>query len=302
MNNKQYHHYIPRFILKNFSINENKEDIKIYNLNEDKINICKIRKSYGIENMYKDLNETDVMYIEKNLSLIESTCANIINKIKKEDHVINISREDVENIKRFFFIMTYRHKSRRDQYLNNDFDIFIKKEINDFMKKYNFKTPKDVWLNNIKQILDTEHEKIKDNEKIFSVIKNDYITNCISTFISIWKIEDESEFILTDNCFSVFEGAYPIVIYHSFFIVSPKIVIVFVNIIFKKGSDDKFYNKKFGVKSSLFNESYGTEPKVEYILPTKYNKKDKFIYKIKKINKNTVYLINSLFLNEILLY
>lgn len=300
MNINQYHHYIPRFILKNFSIDKNKEDIKIYNINEDEINISKIKKSYGIKNMYKDLDEKDVMYVEKKISKFESICANIINKIKKEDNVININRQDVENIKKIFFIMTYRHKSRRDQYLNDNFDFLTKKEINDFMKKQKIKTLKDVWLNNIKQILDTDHEKIQDNEKIFFIIRNDYFINCLGTFISIWKIEDESEFILTDNCFSVFEGAYPIVIYHSFFIVSPKIVIVFANIIFKKGHDSKLYNKEFGVKPTFFNESFGTEPNVEYFVSPKIpNKKDNFVYNIKKINKNTTYLVNSLFLNEI---
>src|SRR5690349_3704101 len=90
----QYHHYIPRFLLMNFAINNygrifvgngnlykekkhtqnfkdwNKKEalLQTYDKKNSQIINYLVRETYGYENMYKDLNNKDVMYVEKELS------------------------------------------------------------------------------------------------------------------------------------------------------------------------------------------------------------------------------------------
>jgi hypothetical protein len=68
----EYHHYIPQFILRNFSIHKkvkNKKNIKIkyYNIKNNKLESCKTQKIYGVYNLYKNLNIENVMEVEKEL-------------------------------------------------------------------------------------------------------------------------------------------------------------------------------------------------------------------------------------------
>lgn len=75
----QFHHYIPRFILRRFS--ENNKTIKTYDVNNKSIDMRRIGKIYGVTNMYEDIsNEFHPMIVETTLSKIESSSAVIIKK------------------------------------------------------------------------------------------------------------------------------------------------------------------------------------------------------------------------------
>jgi hypothetical protein len=73
----QFHHYIPRFILKRFS--NNKLHIKTYEITNKIINDRKIAKIYGIKNMYKNIsNKNNPMEVEIALSNLERKAGEII--------------------------------------------------------------------------------------------------------------------------------------------------------------------------------------------------------------------------------
>src|SRR3954447_26996231 len=93
----QYHHYIPRFLLRNFAIDKYErtfveeqqkkkvqktkqqkkkqqkkkkievELLQMFNRKENRLGVSFIRKTYGYKNMYKDLNHEDVMHVEEKL-------------------------------------------------------------------------------------------------------------------------------------------------------------------------------------------------------------------------------------------
>lgn len=254
MSDNQYHHYIPRFILKNFSIDKyertfecypvNKvkgkkknpkkkytkiyinhstyakifpEYIKLYSLQSKKLYTSMIKRCYGVTNLYKDITNTnDVMYIEKRLSYLESISSTIINNIKncyknsKLSRVV-ITRKDLLTLKKFLFIMQYRKDKRKEQYINSRFTIGTYILMIKYMNIHKFDHPKDVWLNNIKQIIDTDNMKIMKmninylkhmyldsrskensydkmlNDKIFPLISNDYFAH-FYTFLCIWEV------------------------------------------------------------------------------------------------------------------
>lgn len=114
----EYHHYIPQFILRKFNIKENvkkKKNIKIkyYDIKDNKLEICKTIRKYGVYNLYKDLNSKKVMEVEKELSKLENKCSNIINTIIKSNKHIEIKKKNLDELMKFLYIMMYRKKIKK---------------------------------------------------------------------------------------------------------------------------------------------------------------------------------------------
>ncbi|CAG8739465.1 6022_t:CDS:1, partial [Racocetra persica] len=104
MQRDEYHHYIPRFILRNFAIdryeriftsnrkqfNQNQklwkerkrgESLQIYDRAKDQLDISLIKRTYGDINMYKDLNHNDTMRVENKLSKLEEKASKVVKDI-----------------------------------------------------------------------------------------------------------------------------------------------------------------------------------------------------------------------------
>lgn len=281
--NNQYHHYIPQFILRNFAIDvhrakhSEKRAIKVYFISKNKTMIRNIRRCYGITNMYKDVNnKDDSMFIEKNLCKLEASVSKIIHRMKESVEQFTINKVELDELTRFLFIMYYRKNVQYSQYLAGNFDVNAKSDIEVYMKRKGFASYNDVWLYNINQVLIAE----KNNEalfidKMYSLARKQYFMIRKSTMY-IWKAEPGSEFILTDNSFGIYDGFYPSVNFHAFYVISPSIVVVMYD-----------------------STSNGLLP-----LPKSSNKSmkcknnNKLIYNITTIPKIMVNLINLIALNE----
>src|ERR1700731_3928582 len=142
INKSQYHHYIPQFILRNFNIKgKNKQNFKIkyYDMLLNKLEICKINKKYGVQDLYKNINnKNDIMEVEKELGKLENKCSTLINNILNSHDYIDIKRKDLYDLRKFLYVMMYRNKSRNEQYVRNNFDNNTREALKEFMKKYNF--------------------------------------------------------------------------------------------------------------------------------------------------------------------
>lgn len=317
----QFHHYIPQFILKNFE--KNKGKIKTYMIENKEICLSKTNKIYGIKNMYKDIeNKKDCMEIEKKLSYLENNCSVIIKNIKINRNKIVIKRKNLNELKRFLFVMSYRSEKRRLQYYENNFDMDTYMYIKNYRQKFKLKNSIDVWLRDLKYIVYNDHDTIIEknlienygfnniikniienihNQEICNLILTDYI-NMSTCFLCIWEAEEDSEFILTDNCFGAFEGQQPGVVYHYFFIISPKLALVLSNRAYQFNKIREYH--KMGFKSSWFPDKYHISPITNYIKnninlynKNHYSPNDEFKYTKIKISKKDVYLINSIFLD-----
>ncbi|CAG8504440.1 25257_t:CDS:1, partial [Racocetra persica] len=122
----QYHHYIPRFILRNFAINKyerifvsnvmvskkqkqnfkkkNKEDalLQVYDRKNNQFGISFVSKTYGIVNMYKDFNHEDAMRVEGKLSTLETQASNVIHNIvnaSQNGNQVDLSSTDLNNLR-----------------------------------------------------------------------------------------------------------------------------------------------------------------------------------------------------------
>lgn len=200
----------------------------------------------------------------------------------------------------------YRKKSRKLQYIKNIFDDDTRKELDIFMKENNMNTYDEIWLNNIKEILKSDYNHIKYNNKIFSYIRWEFNNIKDFNFVCIWESGDKSEFIITTKCFGIYESNLGN-ISHYFYVISPKRILVLTSNIeyaSQKRNIGMFsshihempkinYKNKIIEKIKLINNPYIKD----YIEPY-LEKDDIFNIKIKKVDKKVIYLINSIFLEE----
>lgn len=234
--------------------------------------------------------------------------------------------------------MCYRNNKRREQYLDNNFDMLTSVSIKLFMENKKINTPKEVWLNDIKEILNTEYidllhssennfKKILDMKYMDCLISQENINIYPAThmdlvidammFLCIWKTPEDSEFVITDNSFGIFEGCQPGVYYHKFYVITPNIVIVLSNKAFHKDGQILGLLKKYyemGFTKTLFEQCLHDIPTVKYkkepIFAYETNNikikdssnsfdiNDEFTYKIRRISKETVNLINCILLDH----
>lgn len=90
------------------------EYIYYYNLETREVELRAIATVYGSTNLYKDArNPDDVMELEKKLSVLESKAGRAISDIHKTIGVSQraiLRRGDLEDLRRFLFIMHYRSR------------------------------------------------------------------------------------------------------------------------------------------------------------------------------------------------
>ncbi|KAF8939174.1 hypothetical protein BGZ58_010430 [Dissophora ornata] len=190
MAQNQFHHYIPRFILRNFS-NETLEkerpkillpwreilnpgqhlqtpgpliqipiSIKVYSILGKGITLEDISRIYGVQNLYRDTAEDDSMRFERLLSQIESSSSMFVRQIVTESQDLPLTRTRLANFKKFLAIMMYRNDSRRKQYAEDSFDMMTRMSIQRHMQSNNINEIQEVWFENLKWILRTPVDEI----------------------------------------------------------------------------------------------------------------------------------------------
>jgi Protein of unknown function (DUF4238) len=157
----QYQHYIPRFILRNFALDDHlihsreRHEIYQYSLTDKKLRIADVDTSYGVYNMYSDIqNIADLNFVEVKLSELEQAASIVIKR------VVDPSRTEVEMLypelmalKKFLWIMSFRNPPRRRQYTDERFCARGKKIQQEYMEARGRTSLDDVWLENMKGLL-----------------------------------------------------------------------------------------------------------------------------------------------------
>lgn len=243
---KQYHHFIPQFILRNFSHKyhappgnrssasrrkkKNKEPkiyagtpvLNIVDLTGEtpKLLESEVRRTFGLIDMYRDLSNTaDSQYLEKEIGKLENRVSRIIADIKKAFEQgktgVSMSRDQKDTLRRFLFIMKFRgptfyqrfHGDSSGEYIADDAALF-----KSYMKEKRYRSAVDVWFKSIKTILNIKLDmqgKWK-KELVDSIYPHDafwFIMHMEYYFLAICTPEDQTdEFILTENCYNVHEG------------------------------------------------------------------------------------------------
>ncbi|KAG0247690.1 hypothetical protein BG011_001061 [Mortierella polycephala] len=192
MTQTQFHHYIPRFILKTFADNfslsntefitdasgpdlsgfklgkpsklRRKErpryDINVYRVESHTTDPTDVSRAYGVKDMYRDVTEADCMKFEKLLAKHECTSAAFIRQIWNEEEDLSLTRTQLGDMKKFLVVMMYRSEHRRSQYFNQRFSFITEISVKKHMAHNKFPNAQTVWFENLKWIIEASVEDI----------------------------------------------------------------------------------------------------------------------------------------------
>jgi hypothetical protein len=288
---EQYQHYIPQFILRSFShpyrppkgrrgqqlrgsgpekaINRGEKVLNIVDLTSDECQLRETRVSrwFGQVNMYNDAADAinSNKNVEEKLSKLESRTAEILQKVKKShengEPGIILTRLERDRLRKFLFIMKYRGPGFYGKYISGDlsgYQFEDKNLLRSYMAEKGFKSPRDVWLHNLRAILDLEMDAEgkwvkKLSEAMFPANAAMFAYHVNSSYTAFCTPgEEEDEFILTDQCYNVFEGPVEettslatgeyrgpsYLCFHEFGPVSPRLIIVLRSFVLPETLED----------------------------------------------------------------
>ena len=258
----QYHHFIPRFLLRNFAGFKNPgkiipktskktknrapkpQTLEILDLKSGSFMQKDVSDTFGVIDLYRDFEKVgpDQQKLERELSVLESAAGEIIAQVTKNFEAgkkeIQLPRKDKDILRRFLFIMMYRSSSfgKRFETSREDYDSNDRESMLAYMEERNFKTPKDVWFANIRAFLEVKMDEDWPNameelsKRAFPMDARWFFMHIQAFFIAFCTPKKtDDEFLLTQNVYGVYEGptsAGPWTDYHRFAPVSPKIMIV----------------------------------------------------------------------------
>lgn len=290
------HHYIPRFILKNF--NDDNGQVNYWDIEKSQLEKRNIKSIFMNRDMYRDelLNKNDPTQIETKFSIFECEISELIsNKILNKDEIL-LKRHELEKLRIFLTLLSFRSNSRMDQYKNDKFDESTRTVLLDFQPDGNFE---ELWKRELDILASCRtYKEINESNIIDPIIKQDFINDLMGYYMTIVDARG-GEFLLSD-IYPTSE-IYPIlsanIHMHILFPLSPTRMLILNHIMFKKENQN---NQIFVpmIKRSQIKE--------DAIIPPKSNRKssmylspdDEFVYKVRKIYADNVEYINALFLNE----
>jgi len=232
----EYHHFIPRFILRNYasaiplpsgsSKRKQKQraqlakdgTLNIIDLEDVKVTQAPLSRAFGLVDMYRDVTSSNEFDLEKKLSKLEGQAADIINRIRKRfeggSPDIWMKRAERDTLRKFLFIMKYRSQTFHQRF-NSETGAYIaddKEEMLNYMREKGFKRPVDVWFHNIRVFIDLKMDAEKQwidiiqaqaypRDAMWFVLHTQgfYLTLCQTS-------SPNDEFLLTRNAYSIFEG------------------------------------------------------------------------------------------------
>lgn len=237
----QYHHFVPRFILKNFAhpyeppVGTSKNSCKgnrrkkkngpypgdlmvnVINLDAATAEIVEqpVAKTLGMTDMYRDLrHDTNQNHLEENFSTLESRAALVINKIRKAfeagDRDVWIIRTERDTLRKFLFIMKYRGSGAHKRYYHHDAEEYSendKERLLKYMREKGYKKPVDVWFDNINAMLELKMDPQMEwmgwlREHVYPDDAMWFIAHSQMMYLALCTPSGpESEFLLTENAY-----------------------------------------------------------------------------------------------------
>lgn len=108
----EQHHYVPRFLLKNFTHGK-KPNIFVYDKSNDKRFRTNI-KNIAVENRFYELKLPDgILTLEPELADLETNSAQIIEKLIQEKSIRALNNDEVKKLAIFLAIQFFRTKEHR---------------------------------------------------------------------------------------------------------------------------------------------------------------------------------------------
>ncbi|KAH6659071.1 hypothetical protein BKA67DRAFT_543484 [Truncatella angustata] len=313
----QYQHYIPQFLLRNFSHpyrplkskgaekrqrgrvekgkHRGEKVLNVVDLTADEPRITEVPVSrwFGQEEMYSDIFSTikSKKDVEQGLSRLECQTATILQKVKKAhengDQGIRLTRIERNHLRKFLFIMKYRGPGYFEKYLSQDPQSYNSEDkhlVRDYMVEKGFATPRDVWLHNIRTILNLDMDaegrwRTKLQDTMFPADAAMFVFHIEHSYIALCTPEENGdEFILTDQAYNLFEGpthntfcgetheymGETYMCFHEFAPVSPRLMIVLRSNVLPEALEDKD-SRKQKIRQRMQNMAAALFPEPENV-------------------------------------
>ena len=290
------HHYIPRFILKNF--NDENGQVNYWNVEKKKLEKRNIKSIFMNMDMYRDesLNEEDPTQIETKFSIFECEIADLIaKKILDKDEII-ISRRELEMLRIFISLLSFRSNSRMEQYKNGQFDDKTREILLPFQPNGNFE---ELWKREL-DILATcrTYQDIKESDTIDPIIKLDFTNDLAGFYMTIIEARG-GQFILSDiyPTLEIFPMGIANIHMHCMFPLSPTRMLLLNNVMFRKENVNNPRLKGMITVSKIKGDAI-IPPINKYVKYGSLSMDDQYIYKVKKVYASDVQYMNALVLNE----
>ncbi|EGO02951.1 hypothetical protein SERLA73DRAFT_70430 [Serpula lacrymans var. lacrymans S7.3] len=259
----QYHHFIPRFILRRYQVGPKRkkhflhngidpEYIFYYDLTAETLDIRPIGNVYGIRNLYKDIHNIDnINELEHKLSFLESEAATIITGIHAPlaGGKFCLKRRALEQLRKFLFLMHYRACSSTYFQEDHPKNIGLRDWVAQTRRKNRLDSAGELFLHVLRYYLDTPHSQIMLHaEELTRTYGSQGVTEMCNGYVNpkaehypalayrnqagtyflcIWEAADGEEFLLSSNGFGLWEGLEAGESgLHRIFVVSPRVAIV----------------------------------------------------------------------------
>lgn len=213
-----------------------------------------VSRTFGITDMYRDLkNSRNEHYLEEELSKLESRVGEVVSKMRKHFEEgkadVWITRTERNILRKFLFIMKYRSSRMHKRFYHQDAQGYFaddKEKLLRYMDEKGFKTPSDVWFDNIKGMLELKMDVKGDWMKelparIYPDDANWFIMHTQMMYLALCTpTNKDQEFLLTENAYGVYEGPSallkdpstgetiltPYTEFHKFAVISPKLMMI----------------------------------------------------------------------------
>lgn len=238
MSSSQRHHFIPRFIQRKYAAEDQppaapRKDgkgkskatrrsdhlVNKVDLDNSMLTQRPISTEFALMDMYRDPKFYDNPYhLEEKFSRLENQASEILTRacnVFARGRMLELNRLDVDRLRKFLFLMKYRNSDMFDRYNHDHVDSYAaedRERMLAYMDSKGFTKPRDVWFDNLRQLLDLDMDTGKSwMEDIQTGIYPDdammFKLHLLHSFMAFCEpMSPVEEFLLTQNAYSIFEG------------------------------------------------------------------------------------------------
>ena len=157
---------------------------------------CKFTDVFMNINMYRDeINHQDnPTSIESTLAVFEQEIAELIKRKFLTSNEVVITREELEKLRIFLSLLSFRSNSRMEQYRNNNFNESTRK----ILEKYSPEGFEDLWKREVEELAKCRsYADVQSNEVVDPIIKTDFFNDIEGMYMTLVDARG-GEFLLTD--------------------------------------------------------------------------------------------------------
>ena len=251
-------------------------------------------------NMYRDEtnNADDPTIIERSFSVFEREMSELINGKILNQKKVEINRTELESLRIFLELLSFRSDSRMKQYKEKNFDRITKDILKSSQPNEDFE---DLWKKELLALTKCRsYEDIEKNKELDGVVKLEFINSIEGYYMTIIEARG-GEFLLSDiyPTVEVYHGIVGDLYLHQFFPISPTKALVLNSIAFRKDADKSDPVVREMIDISRFKGNAMKVPSNNYKFARNIHvPEDRFSYTPVKVYKKEVEYINALVLNE----